>query len=508
MADTLVEEVDTSPSLQELAEENRWLHANQELLEENMAQVILSLDDLGQRKLGADFDTEEIPLDTVKNKSKTTRSQLALNPLAKRAVAVRTAYVWGNGVEFQGLEDTPFWESSTNQKYLLSPQALGEMEAALATDGNFFVLATKARGRGTAKIVRVPMAQITGTVSDPDNDEDVWYYKREWTEKTFNNATGEPVETHRTEYFPATDYDPKVNGRPTRIAGHKVNYSSAISHHAVNKQLGWKWGLGDMAAVIFWIGAHKEFLEDCKNMVKAYSRYAFKVTAPAAKNVQAVSARVKQAPTVDPRTGQSNDVGGTAVMGQGANLQAVRAGGSVDFKAGVPMAGYIAAGMEIPLTELLADAGEANRSSAETLSSSTLKAMISRQQAHVAFYKRLFKYLGLKVSIKFPPIEKELVYRQIQAIASAMPLNVLSAKEMRKMLIQAFELDADSDVLPTEEELGLMLASNTSAAKEAAAAEKAALTAGPKKADTDNPSNGDNGYRDDAGSHSYTHGKD
>ena len=500
MSDTLVEEVDTD-ALSEVKAENRWLRDNMQLLEENMASVILSLDNAGQRVIGEDFAEDTIPLETVKNTSKTTRAQLAMNPLAKRGVAVRTAYVWGNGVEYKGLEDTPFWKSDNAQKFLLSPKAQGEMEATLATDGNFFILAEKAQGRRAARVTRVPLKQITGNVTDPDNHEDVWFYRREWTRKTWNEREQRNVTKDMVVYYPAVDYDTK-NGKPAKIQGESVDYSKAIAHHDANKQSGWHWGLPDMTAVIFWLGAHKEFLEDCKALVKAYSRFAFKATAPTARATASVATKVAQQPTRD-EMGNPRDVGGTAVVGGGANLSAMRTG-SVDFKAGVPMAGYIAAGLEIPLTELLADAGEANRSSAETLDKSTLNAMKARQRSHVAFYKKLFKYLGMDVDIVFPKIDKEAVYRQIQAIVQAMPVNVLTAKEMRKMLVQAFEIDgADPDILPTEEELGLMLASNTTAAKEQAEIEKANL----KQPETNNPSNGDNSYRDDAGQHEYTDGK-
>lgn len=495
MSDTLVEEVVTAEAFAQVRAEKAILEANMELLRENMADVILKLDDAGQRQIGGDFDEDSIPLETVKRTSKVARAQVSLNPLAKRGVAVRSAYIWGNGVEYKGLEDSPFWKSDNAQKYLLSPKAQVEMEATLATDGNFFILAEKAKGRGVAKVSRVPMKQITGNVTDPDNHEEIWFYRREWTRSKWNATLNRNDTEDMVVYYPAADHDVKASGKPRQIDGKPVDYNKAIVHHDANKQTGWHWGLPDMTAVIFWLGAHKDFLEDCKALVKAYQRFAFKATTPNARATTSVATKVAAQPSRD-HMGNPQDVGATAVLGGGNNLSAMRTG-SVDFKAGVPLAGYIAAGLEIPLTELLADAGEANRSSAETLDKSTLNAMKARQRSHIAFYKKLFKYLGLEVDIVFPPIEKEAVYRQIQAIASALPLNVLSAKEMRKMLIQAFEIDgADPDVLPTEEELGLMVS-----------IAKAQAEAKVKQADTDNPSNGDNSYRDDAGQHEYTDGQ-
>lgn len=507
-----IEEATATPTLEEVQNENRWLAANNELLQENMADVIMALDNVGQRLIGEDFTSDEVPLDTVRNKAKTTRALVALNPLAKRGVAVRSAYIWGGGVEYIGLSETdPFFLHPGNQKFFLSAQAHGEAEVSLATDGNRFLLVTKARGGKPGRIARVPAKQITGTISDPDNVEDVWFYKREWDTTVTKSDDQAPVVTNNIAYYAALDYDAEANGRPLRIGGKNVFYNSVIAHQAVNKQAGWRWGLGDLTSVIFWAGAHKEFLESSARMMKALSRYAFKVTTDKPANVQQAATKVGTPPTRD-AFGHPNEVGATAAMSTGSNLQMIgRTGGAVDFKAGVPLAGYVAAGLEIPLTELLSDAGEANRSSAETLDNATHKAMTTRQRAHAAFEEAIFKFLGLDVKLKFPPISEEAVYRQIQAIAQAIPFNVLTAKEVRAMFARAFDLELDSETLPTEEELGLMLASNTTAGKEQAelakkAAEQPAnsLDQNPsrnpkvKKDATNNPSNGDNGYRKDA----------
>lgn len=479
MSDTL-EVVDGAPA--DLVQEHRILTANYELLQENMADVILALDNVGWNVVGENLmDATEVPLDTIRKKAQTTRALLSLNPIIKRGVAVRTAYIWGSGVDFIGLDTTSkFCLSPVNQKFFLSPQALGELEAVLATDGNLCLLVSKGGIRKAnpdkARITRLPLAQITGTVSDPDNAEDIWFYRREWN-TTDNSKTEETATvTANVAYYPSVDYE-EANGRPARIRGQQVIWHSAIAHHSVNKQVGWRWGLADLTSVIFWAGAHKRYLEMSAKLVEAYSRFAFKATLPSKAGVTNAAMKIGKQPGRDPMTGQPNEVGGTAVMSQGANLQAIgRTGGSVDFKGGNPLAGYVAAGLEIPLTELLSDAGDANRSSAETLNNATNKAMQARQEAHRVYFEKIFAYLGMTVTLKFPPIETEPVYRMIQALAASLPLNSVFPEEMRKLVRDAFGLDG-KDKPPTEEELGLLLASNTQAAKDAAQATKDAATA-------------------------------
>lgn len=513
MPDTTVEEVSRDTELETLQNELSEAKYGMAMLEESLADVMLALDDVGYRTIGDEYAEAEISLDTVRNSAKSTRSLLVLNPIAKRGVAVRTAYIWGGGVEFKGLDAKgAFYKRSTNQKYLLTPQAWGEMEACLATDGNFFLLVDKGAVRTAnadkAKVSRIPMNQIKGTVSDPDNAEDIWFYKREWN-TVINSAAQDATTTKENiAYYPAIDYD-ESNGRPRQIRGEKVIWNAAIAHNAVNKQTGWRWGVGDLTAVIFWLGAHKKFLEMSAQLVQAYSRFAFKATQPTRAGINATAAKVAAQPAVNPYTGQPSDVGGTAVLSGGANLQAIgRTGGSVDFKAGTPLAGYVAAGLEIPLTELLSDATDANRSSAETLNNATNKAMVARQEQHKRFFEAIFAYLGIEgVTVNFPPIESEPIWRLIQALAGAIPLNMLSAKEMRALIVKAFDLAGASDTPPTEEELGLLLASNTTAGKEAAAlaktqAENPAPAPGqpaPTKPKSAMPSYGDNSARTQQG---------
>jgi hypothetical protein len=530
---TTLAEIKQQAEIARLQEKSGILENSLEVLQENFADAMLRLDDVGWKPLGGDEDATEIRLETIKTIAQTTRGLVAINPLIKRGVAVRTTYIWGEGVKFEGIdENDPLLTSPTNKKFLFSPQAYAEIENAMATEGNLFVQVSKAgNGRrrlgddSTPKITRIPMREITGTVSNPENKEDVWFYKREWTQSEQNFRTGEATEKAMVAWFPATDYD-VANGKPFTIANKPVVWGSAILHNTANKQIGWRWGAPDLMSVIFWTKAYKEFLENSATLVKAYSRFAFKVTAPTKSGVQSAATKVAQLPTRDPMTGEVNHVGGTAVMGMGATMSTVgRTAGSVDFGAGLPLAAMVAAGLEIPLTALTADGGSSNRSAAETLETPTLKAMKARQQLWSGFFSRLFTYLGKEnVKIVWGKVDVVDIQRQMTALVAAQPLNVLHAEEIREVVKIAFELDNDNK-LPTEEELGLTNPSNTSAGKAemenaklaaqqpkvapgapgAAGAKPAAGKA--KKPASAAPSYGDNSNRSAVGQHKYSQGR-
>lgn len=492
----------------ELTEREVYLSDAVDLLENRLADAQLAIDNIGWSPLCQDLDGDEPSLQFIKDQVDLTRALVAVNPLTKRGVAVRTTYVWGKPVNFLGLEeDDSILQHPLNKKFLFSSEAHAEMEKSLATDGNFFFLASGKSGRRrkggsrTPTGIRVPLTQITGIVTNPENPEDVWFYRREWKETRSLKTQDKQITKQRIEYFPSDLYDKDANGEPKQLQGKPVNWDSVMIEHSVNKQVGWRWGLPDVLAVIFWAKAHKEFLEDSAKLVKAYSRFAFKVTTATPLGVKAAAARVAAAPQRD-AYGQQMDIGATAVQSAGSNIQAIgRTSGSVDFSAGIPLAGYVAAGLEIPLTDLLADSSLSNRAASETLSESKLASMVARQKSWVSFFDRLWAYWGKNVETSFPKIETDPTYRQVQSVMLAKSSNVFSAQEIRDLLVAAFDVKSEAD-LPTEEELGLMILEQKKAeeAQEKSDAEAAA-------AEQNKPSYGDNTNRDElaGGQNEYTH---
>lgn len=474
-----------------------------EFLEESrIADLQLALDNVGYLPLGQDLQGEELDVDTIKDTADTLRALSVINPLVKRGISMRIQYIWGKGVQFKGIEETDkVFKNSLNQRFMFSAEALAEAERCLATDGNFFIIASGKLGRrssaGDARLMRVPMKQITAIVTNPENPEEIWFYRRQWTE-TRTKADGTPDHKDRIAYYPSDLY--KESKRPKTIATKPVVWDAVVIEHAVNKQVGWRWGVPDAMAVMFWAKAHKEFLEDSAKLVKAYSRFAFKATAPTPNSVRAVATKVGTPATRD-ANGNVQDVGATAVMSPGSNLQAIgRTSGSVDFSAGLPLAGYVAAGLEVPLTDLLSDSSLSNRSAAETLTASKLAAMVSRQKSWKLFFERLFAYWGKEVEATFEEIEHENTVKRIQGVVQAAGLNVLSAQEVRDALVDILGWEVGTK-LPTEEELGLMILAQTKAEEQADKAADAASQATDDQAD---PSYGDNSNRKDAGGqHEY-----
>lgn len=173
---TQVKLAEAPSSLREIAElrdNNAALQNGLEYLQESLRDALLRMEDVGWKPLGEDYNGTEYPLEAAKKNSVTTRALVTINPLVKRGMNVRTAYIWGAGVEFKGIENyKDFAEFPANKKWLMSPKAHAEMEMCLGTDGNFILLLTKLP---KPRVQRIPLHQITGTINNPDNFEEIWF---------------------------------------------------------------------------------------------------------------------------------------------------------------------------------------------------------------------------------------------------------------------------------------------------------------------------------------------
>lgn len=454
-------------------------------LQESLLEISDRFDNMNWDPLGDGGENDkELKLDTVKKVSKLARSMNMINPFVKRGVQARIAYVWGKGVAFDGVE-TVGREIEMNRKRVFSPQAYEELERALATDGNAFTALSVDKSKRRA--FRIPLDEISGALSHKDDAEQVIMYKRTWYETT-TTAAGHTEQKERSMYYPSVDYyhermDSGKNMHRT-WRGVPVSQDYVIHHMAVNKQVGWKWGLPDVMPVIFWARAYKEYLEDNALLVKAYSRLAWQYKSSTARGGAQAASGVRRAPTRDPLTGEMRDIGGAAVTGNGHEITSLPATGStVDFEKGSALAAAIASGLEVSKVVITSDPGSGNRSAAETLDGPTRKAMETRQQAHVERFLDMFSFWGLKVSelgearpivkeseeaaagrnsnsgrdyvtVSFPPIDSDSTKDRIAALGTSVELGILFKEEARKEALDVFSISPYKpwNELPEKEE--------------------------------------------------------
>ena len=433
----------------ELAHENAMLRddvAHLELktadLEESLLRISDAFDNIGFAPLNTE-ETAEIPLATVKKMAKVSRSMAAMNPFVKRGVKARISYVWGKGVQFDKIEAVKE-DFDRNRTKMFSSQSYEELEMTAATDGNVFravPIDSEYNIENESTTLRIPLDQITDAVSNPEDVEEIWYYKRSFTVRKTDSKTGQVSEKEQVRYYISLPYYQKRQrqgkGMPKRWKDAGVDQNFVMQHITVNRQVGWRWGIPDVAAVVFWAAAYKEYLEDNAKLVKAYSRLAWQIKAQTQSGAQAAAAQVMAPPTRDPLTGESRSVGGTGITGPGVEITPTSVSSSqVDFSKGTPLASAIASGLEVSLIVITSDPGSGNRSTAETLDLPTLKAMESRQLLWSEAFTQLFEFWGAtEAVVTWPQIYNDSTKDRIAAIGTADELGRLFPEESRKEIL-------------------------------------------------------------------------
>lgn len=396
--------------------EERVLEAeNQvEILQESLVDMQLALDSKGWSQFG-DSETEFTHKALV-DASKMARVMSVANPLIRRGLSLRAAYVWGQGVQVAAREDSEeegaqdlnaviqaFLDDQSTKAVLSGGQAQEMNEHTLGTDGNvFFVLFTSPL-TGRVQVRTVPLEEMREVVTNPDDRTEVWFFKRQWNQKSFTRADRgvSTSTTLMTAYYPALGYAPSgaVGGRVKAIDGDPVIWDAPVLRVAANRLDGWKYGIGDAYAAMFWARAYKEFLEDWARLVKALSRFAWKAQAKTgagrAQARQAMAAR-----PVNPSTGQVAD---SVVTSDDVTLTAIpKTGATIDSESGRPLAAMTAAAFDVPVTMLLGDPGITGaRATAETLDQPMELGMGMRRELWSEALRRIMDYV-IDQAVKAP----------------------------------------------------------------------------------------------------------
>ena len=382
-----------------------------ELLEEalNDATQQLALEDRGWVRLGSDGQAfDKTYLNTA---AQVCRAAAVLSPLIVRATGLRVAYVWGNGVTITaddgsaadgtgaaGAQDVnavvqAFLDDDLNRAAFTSGQAREVGERALATDGNLFLALPTDPVSGRVQVRTVPFTQITDVVTNPEDRNDVWFYRRTYSvTATVPDPSGaRTVNESRDVYHPAVTFRPR--SRPQQLNSRTVMWDQPIVHVAVNRQDEWTYGVGDMYAALPWARGYNEFLQDWAKLMRSLSKIAWAATS----KTGAGGAKVRQAMSAQ------TDAGAVATLGADQQLTAVsKSGATIDAGSGRPLAAQVASAVGLPVTLLLADPGVTGaRAVAETLDEPTYLAMNARRALWTDVFNAVLNYV-IDAAIRAP----------------------------------------------------------------------------------------------------------
>lgn len=374
-----------------------------ELFQEALVDQQLARDDIGWRPLGG-WDGEVVNRRAIREMARKAKVMAIADPLIRRAVNLRVAYVWGQGVTIGAAEPGGSGDQDVNavvQAFLAdqaatfsSAQACEERERALMTTGNQFLALPTDPVNGRVQVRRIPDYQIQDIITDPEDADTPWFYKREYTATDVIRGAGGLTSTHtatRTVYYPALGHNP--NRKPSTINGHKVAWDTPVLHVRVNRPDGSLWGTTDLWAALPWAEGYKDFLVDWAKLVKALARIAFRATAKT--SAGAALMRSKIAAATEP--------GAVVTLSEGQSLEAVgKSGATIDAESGRPLAAMVASATDVPVTMLMSDPGVTGaRATAETLDRPLYLITTMRRELAGTVITRVLDYV-VDMAIKAP----------------------------------------------------------------------------------------------------------
>lgn len=416
---SVVTEVADTFDAVEAAEQLQVAHNNLQLMIESLADVELALEDRGWDLVTRRAEVE-FTRPGLKRAARLARTMAIVNPLIRRGLNLRTAYVWSGGVEIRARatgssEDNDaeqdvnavvqaFLDDKATRKVLTSPAARETNERTLGTDGIFAVACFTKPLTGRVQLREVPSDELEDRITNPEDESETWFWKRVWVERSLG-ADGSTSSESRTTYYPDLDYRPAPGARRDRIGGAPIMWDAPLAVLNVNGLSTWDFGIGDAFAALPWARAYKEFLEDWARLVKSLSRFAWRQTSATKGKAQTAAAGIKAAvqPT-EATVGAPGPVGAVAVGGPGmGSLEAIpKSGATIDSESGKPLAGMVAAGLDVPLTMLLADPGSTGaRAVAETLDRPTEDMARMRRDVWADFHRQLLDYV-IDQAVKAP----------------------------------------------------------------------------------------------------------
>lgn len=427
-----------------LSEQLNVALSNNEILSESyssMAAALLELEDRGWEPLNADSDADKFSLQHLHKAAAHIREISEGNPLLKRGSGLRSSYIFGRGVSFS--EQPPrinkLMMDTQNQDVLFSAEAQVINERSHFTDGQFFVLGNM----GSKKFQRIPFAEITAVVTDPDDPETIRYYRRSWSRSVQDLSSSSVSTKEMNVWYPTDTYEPFGGRYAATIQNQPVDSSYRMFSSRVNRRAGHIWGIPDAFSAVPWAYAYNEYLKDGSRMLKALSMFAWQLKTKTKTGGATAAATIATA----------SRVGSTAVMGNDMELSSMPRANSVDLSNGRALGSMVASALEVSVVALLSDPGSSGAyGTAQTLDVPTVKAMEARQAVWSQFYFRVMKFLGAKtevLEINWPKIETEPSQRMMQALALAKEQGAIWDDEFRNAVIEVLDIAKLHDAAPS-----------------------------------------------------------
>lgn len=208
------------------------------------------------------------------------------NPLIRRLLDVDATYVFGRDVEMSS-EDPSVNDAIKGILEMNNSElghcALVEHQKRTNYDGNlFFIFFPDTQDTGTVPIRTIDATEIQDVITNPDDTNEAWYFRRVWTARTFDPVNGVTSQKSATEWYPAVGFDPEKmtppQPKPVQINGYPVNWGSPIMHRRYGAVGRWLFGCPRIYPALDWAKADRRYLEACATLAASLAQVALSIT--------------------------------------------------------------------------------------------------------------------------------------------------------------------------------------------------------------------------------------
>ncbi len=368
----------------------------------------LNLEDAGWLKLGQtggadDGVTEAERRATVRQ----ARRYAVRDPLAVQSIRLWTSYTFGTGLILTTPEEDDaagkildaFWKAPFNTG-VLSPAGQRKSSDRVLTDGELF-FAVFIDSDKTARIRRLGTLEITDIITDPDDAEDVRYYRRSWT----GTANKPQVAIYRSVTNKANKAVRDSEGK--EVSATENTQGAVVFHLAINT-IGQR-GNSLLTPALEWIKLHRKFLASRAAIMLALARFAWKGKV---KGGPGAIATVKA--QLDDKLPEA---GAVQFENEGVNFTPV----SPNSQAGNAYSDARMLRLQVSAAvgwpeQYFGDISSGNLATAKTVELPVVKMCQTYQETWASLYQEIIRYVlseaeigedGLNVDIDFPAITPE-----------------------------------------------------------------------------------------------------
>lgn len=421
----------------EMARVTEYVDYLRDEFEDRLVEKLDSLDSILDRGwvnyFGGAYDDQEGPsLAQVKQASLRNR-ELSINPHIGGGLELIHSYVWGDDIHYDGVpkdrrgggrDIKGLIEGEAMQESYFGALARKQRQAAFYYDG----IVLYAGNDDDQSIEQISIQNISDDYRNPNKADEIWAYRRTWTE---HRLTGNPVP--RVEWiFTNRHRDKMPDGATIDYNGKRepIARSKRMFVKKANPIVGWAYGTADVQRGISWAEDYRQAMLHGKQMNQSMASIwaTFKNNTEKGAKDKAVKLGGSTVAGKAAQIGKENDVNVLASAGQ-----------AYDFAKLLPLLANFAAGIGVSVVALSMNSGNAGGSygAAKSLERPEMLSTTMRRKYNVELDREILIWLGCdpkKLSVWFDPIiDPTERYRDEQRVEMRLGTGLYKGEDIKRM---------------------------------------------------------------------------